>query len=134
MKYKALILLCLLLLTAVAAAQKPPAVKYDPATETTLKGVVDDVKEVPNSYAGETGLHLMLKTEAGILEVQVAPVSFLKAMEITFAKGDELKIVGSKVTKDGNALVLARDITRGSNELVMRDKQGDPVWTWMKRG
>jgi len=30
--------------------------------------------------------------------------------------------------------VLARDITKGNNEFVVRDKQGAPVWTWMKKG
>jgi hypothetical protein len=134
MKERALCLACLLLLTALAAAQKSAGPKYDPATETTLNGVVDDVKEVPNSFPGQTGLHLMLKTDGGLLEVQVAPVSFLKDMEISFAKGEEVKIVGSKVTRNGNPLVLARDITRGNNEVVLRDKDGGPVWTWMKKG
>jgi hypothetical protein len=134
MKYRVLFLLALLLLTVVAVAQKVTGPKYDPATETTLKGVVDDVKEVPNSCAGETGLHVMLKTSEGTLEVQIAPVGFLKDMEITFAKGEELKIIGSKVSKDGNSLVLARNITRNGNEFVMRDKEGAPVWTWMKKG
>jgi hypothetical protein len=134
MKYRVLFLLGLML-TAVAFAQKKPAgLRYDPASETTLKGVVDDVKEVPNSFAGESGLHVMLKTSDGTVEVQVAPVSFLKDMEITFAKGEELKIIGAKVIKDGSPLVLARDITRNGNEFVLRDKEGAPVWTWMKKG
>ena len=55
-------------------------------------------------------------------------------MDITFAKGEELKIIGAKVNKDGNALVLAREITQNGNEFVVRDKQGVPVWSWMKKG
>jgi hypothetical protein len=134
MKYRALILLWLLLLTLVAVAQKSTGPKYDPASETTLKGVVDDVKEVPNSFAGEAGVHVLLKTSDGIIEVLIAPVGFLKDMDITFAKGEELKIIGAKVNKDGNALVLAREITQNGNEFVVRDKQGVPVWSWMKKG
>jgi hypothetical protein len=138
-----LLFLCLLLLTAAAgqkaskskpSAPKPTGPKYDVASEITLKGVVDDVKQVPNSCLGETGLHLLLKTDSGVVEVQVAPVDFLKDMEVDFAKGDSLEIIGSQVTQDGSPLVLARSITRNKNELVVRDKQGNPEWTWMKKG
>jgi len=108
--------------------------KYDLAAEVKLKGTVEEVKEVPNSCLGETGLHLMLKTGSGIVEVQVAPVGFLKNMEVQFAKGDQIEIVGSQLTQNGSPLVLARSVTQNNNELVVRDKQGTPVWTWMKKG
>jgi hypothetical protein len=55
-------------------------------------------------------------------------------MDVTFAKGDQLEIVGSQLTQDGNPIVLARSITRDRNELVVRDKQGAPAWSWMKKG
>jgi hypothetical protein len=134
MRFRALFLLCLLLVPVAAAAQKPAGPKYDVATETTLKGVVEEVKEVPNSCLGETGVHVILKTDTGPVEVQIAPVDFLKFMEVTFAKGDQLQIVGSKVTVADSPLVMARSVTRNNNEVVVRDKQGAPVWTWMKKG
>jgi hypothetical protein len=140
MKPKALVLLVLLLLAIPAASQskssaaKPAGPKYDLSSEITLKGVVEEVKEVPNSSLGETSLHLMVKTGSGLIEVQVAPVAFLKDMDVTFAKGDQLEIVGSQLTQDGNPIVLARSITRDRNELVVRDKQGAPAWSWMKKG
>ncbi len=129
------LLLTVLLLSAAAAAQKPTGPKYDAATETTLKGTVEEVKEIPNSCMGQTGVHVMLKTEKETIEVQVAPVDFVKFMEVTFAKGDKLEIIGSKVTKaDGASMLLAREITQNNNQLVVRDKKGEPVWTWMKKG
>ena len=144
MKSKVLVLLAVMILAVTAAGQKwseakPSAAKsagpkYDIASEVTLKGVVEEVKQVPNSCQGETGLHLMLKTNAGIVEVQVAPVDFLKSLEVQFAKGDHLEVVGSQLTQEGSQLVLARSVTRDKNELVVRDKQGAPVWTWMKKG
>jgi hypothetical protein len=151
MKSKLLFVLLLsLLLTATAAAQKAPESKsfvpkpaatpkpsgpaYDLATEATFKGVVEEVKEVPNSCMGETGLHVMLKTSNGTVEIQVAPVEFLKMMEVAISQGDKLEIVGSKVIKDGSPLILARSINRDNNEMIVRDNKGAPVWTWMKKG
>ncbi len=128
------LLLLILVLVATSAAQKAPGPKYDPATETTFKGVVDDVKEVPNSCLGETGLYVVIKTPTGTMEVQIAPVNFLKEMEMSFAKGDTLEIIASKVQKDGTPFYIARQVTRQNNELVVRDKKGEPVWTWMKKG
>jgi hypothetical protein len=133
MKRTALLLLCLLLQGAAAAAQKAAAPKYDPATETTLKGVVQEVKEVPKSCLGETGVHVMLKAEGGVVEVQIAPADFLKDIGFAVAKGDQVQITASKVVVDGNPLYLAREVINGNNDLVVRDNQGAPVWTWMKK-
>jgi hypothetical protein len=121
---------------AIAAfAQKPAAgPKYDVATEAKFKGVIEEVKEVPNSCLGDTGTHLMLKTGNGIVEIQVAPPDFLKFMDISFAKGEEIQVVGSQVTVNGNPLVLARTITRNNNDVAVRDSKGTPAWTWMKKG
>ena len=134
MRFAAGVLLCLALL-AGAAAQKPAAgPKYDLATESKFKGVIDDIKEVPNSCLGDTCVHIFVKTGNGVVEVQVAPPEFLKFMEITFTKGDEVQVVGSKISANGNPLVLARLITRNNNDMSVRDDKGNPAWTWMKKG
>ena len=134
MKYATVFLLCIALALPALGQKAPAGPKYDPATEAKFKGTIDDIKEVPNSCLGDTGLHLMLKTGDGIQEVQVAPVDFLKFMDITFAKGEEIQVIGSKVTVNGNPLILARTITRNNNDVAVRDKQGAPAWTWMKKG
>jgi DNA/RNA endonuclease YhcR with UshA esterase domain len=121
----------LLVATLVAQTAIP---RYDVKAETTLKGAVDEVREVPGSCSGQTGLHLVLNTDAGKLEVQIAPPEFLKEMDVRFAKGDQVQILGSKLMLDGKPFMLAREITQSNNVLVVRDRKGDPVWTWMKRG
>ena len=64
----------------------------------------------------------------------MAPEKFLKEMEITFSAGDTLEILGSQVTAaDGTPLLLAREITRSGDTMLMRDDQGKPVWVgWPK--
>jgi hypothetical protein len=132
MKWKALILVSLFMLAASAIAQKTFP-KYDLATETTMKGVVEEVKDVPGGCLGHTCVHVMLKTESGITEVQVAPEGFLHDMQFELAKGDHLQITGSKVTVDGASLVLARSITRGNDELVVRNDEGGPLRNWFRQ-
>ncbi len=111
-----------------AFAQTAPQLKYDKSTEAKVKGVVDEVKT-----AADKIVHLTLNTDKGPLDVVVAPEKFLQDMEITFAKGDNLEILGSQVSIDGTAVMLAREVTRNGDIMVMRDDKGKPVWVgWPK--
>ncbi len=132
----AVVLFLMAVLAAVAFAQnntadEPP--KYDVAKEVTIKGTVEEVKQVPNPK-GAMGIHLMVKSGSDVLEVRLCPNSFLKEIDIAFNKGDELKVTGSKVRVGEKDVILAREIERGNNTIVLRDKQGVPVWTWLKQG
>jgi 3,4-dihydroxy-2-butanone 4-phosphate synthase len=47
---------------------------------------------------------------------------------MTFAKGDEITLTGSKVKEGETDLVLAREVVKGNDTFVLRDAKGDPVW------
>jgi hypothetical protein len=105
---------------------------YDPSTETTVKGTVEQVKQVSGRH-GWNGTHLMLKTEAGTVEVHAGPSSYIASQEFSFAPGDEVEVLGSKVKfGDGEALI-AREIKHGNKTLVLRDAQGIPRWSGGRR-
>ncbi len=125
--------LLLVLAVPLALAQKAGSdtPKYDPTKEVTLKGSVEEVKEIPGPK-GEMGVDLMVKTATEVVEVRLCPESVLKEFEVTFAKGDQLQVTGAKVKLDDKDVVLAREIVRGPDTIVLRDKRGAPVWTWMK--
>lgn len=127
---KPLLVVLVIVAAAVATAQQNPP-KYNPADEIKLKGTVESVKQVPNSCGGFTGTHIMLKTDKGVLEVQIAPADFLKELDISFAAGDPLEITGVKVKQADTEMLLAREVVRKGNSLVVRDPKGEPVWTWL---
>lgn len=116
--------------SATLLAQKPggnTAPKYDPANEVTIKGTVDDIKIVPGALEG---VHVMLKSPTETILVHIAPEKFLKEMDTSFNKGDVIEVVGCKIKdSDGNDELLARQITKGTDELQVRDKKGRPIWT-----
>ncbi len=107
--------------------------KYDPTKETKITGTIDEVKDF-TAPKGEVGVALMVKTDTTTVEVRLCPNSFLKEFEVTFNKGDKVEITGAKVRIEEKDVILAREIVRGNNTLVLRDKQGAPVWTWLKHG
>src|SRR4051812_26737333 len=87
------IVLCALF-TVSAFAQAPKTPKYDKTTETTLKGTVNTLKIVPGA---DEGTHFMLVDGDKIILIHVGPEKFLKEIEASFAKGDKVEVIGSKV-------------------------------------
>lgn len=103
--------------------------KYDIANEVKIKGVVEEVREVPGDFEGTV---LLVKTDSGSVLVHVAPADFLKDMDTTFKKGDEVQITGAKAPDTTEAEILAREITVGTNTTTLRDDKGIPVWAGWK--
>jgi hypothetical protein len=125
------LVVALLALPLAAAGPKPQAngtPKYDPATETTIKGTVQEVKTFACKLGGPSGYHLEVKTEKGVVEVHVAASKYLTDYEFQFAVGDEVEVVGSVVQMDGKDAFLARTIKKGQNTYVFRDPKGNPLW------
>ena len=129
--WQAVILVLALALAAVAPvlAQKPTVPKYDPKTEATFKGVIDDVHDRQCPISGGLGSHFNLKLADGkIVEVHLASTKFVKSYELVFNKGDEVEVIGSKVEFEGGDAILAREVKRGNDDFVFRDPQGKPIW------
>lgn len=100
--------------------------KYDPKNEMTVKGTVEDIKVVPGAMEG---IHLVLKSEEQTILVHIAPEKFLKEMETEFSKGDQLEVIGCKIKdEEGNDELLARQVTKSGDQLLLRDKRGTPIW------
>jgi hypothetical protein len=119
--------LIVLLASAVCGAQTAQAVKYDKSSEIKIKGVVDDVSTSDNF------VHVMLKTDKGVVNVMMAPEKFLKEIEVTFAKGDALQVTGSQATVGDAPVLLAREVNRNGDVMTMRDESGKGAWVgWIK--
>jgi hypothetical protein len=49
-------------------------------------------------------------------------------MGISFSKGDEIAVTGSKVKQEASDVILARELVKGADTLLFRDSKGHPVW------
>jgi hypothetical protein len=110
-----------------ANAASPP--KYDLKTEAKMKGIVEELK-LPPKGSEKVAAHLLMKNGTDTLDVYLCPGSFLQDMGISFSKGDEIALTGSKITQDGADLILAREVVKGTDTLLLRDEKGNPVWSW----
>ena len=64
--------------------------------------------------------------------VHVAPTDFLKEIDTSFNKGDEVVVVGAKAPDAPEEEILAREITDGNNTATLRDDKGIPIWAGWK--
>lgn len=128
------------LLALPAAAQKRMGngkvmPNYDPATEITVQGIVEEVLQISGPMEGMGrmhsmgGTHLSLKTDKETLDVHIAPSHFLEQSKFAFAKGDQVEITGSKVKVQGSEAFLAREVKKGDKALTLRDARGVPRWS-----
>jgi hypothetical protein len=123
----------ILIVTPAAAAQKSGSSaavpKYDRAAEATFKGTVEEVKDRQCPVSGGMGSHIILRlSPSETIEVHLATTKFVKTYDLVFNKGDVVSVVGTKVQFEGVETIFAREVTRGSETFVFRDKDGTPIW------
>jgi hypothetical protein len=103
--------------------------KYDAHNETKMKATVQELKLPPKGSEKEVA-HLFAKNGTDTIDIYLCPETFLADMGITFSKGDEIALTGSKVKQGEADLILVREVVRGTDTLVLRDDKGNPVWSW----
>ena len=69
-----------------------------------------------------------MKTADGTLQVHVAPTRFLRDKKLSFSKGDQIEVVGSKIIYNGHDALIARTVTRGNEIVAFREPNGKPMW------
>ena len=106
---------------------KQLAPAFNPAAMVDVKGTVVEVREVPE-LAALGGIHLIVKTGGEKLDVYVGPKKLMKLFNVTFAEGEVVHVIGSRVTYGDADLVLASELSRGKLTLTLREEDGTPVW------
>jgi hypothetical protein len=107
--------------------------RYVLATETTIRGTVEAIEQVADPARGRGrlglgGTHLTLKTSSETLEVHLGPTAFLTSQKLNVVKGDQLEIVGSRVTVDDDRFLIAKSVKKGERTWSLRDAAGLPLW------
>src|SRR6185369_4239396 len=96
--WKASLLPIAILITLPLTAQKAQKIsgpKYDLSTETKVKGTVEEVRLPPKGNEKDVA-HLLLKSGSETVDVYLCPKAFLDDMGVSFSKGDEIGLTGSR--------------------------------------
>jgi hypothetical protein len=121
----------IVLICPALLAQKSAPPKYNVEAESKAKGSIEEIK-LPASNPKDS-IHLLVKEGEEVLDVTLCPKSFLDDMGMSFAKGDVVALTISKIKQEGAPdVILARDVARGEDKLILRDDKGAPVWNWKR--
>lgn len=101
---------------------------YNPATVETISGSITDITSV-NTW----GVHIKVKTANGITGVHIGPHWFIKG-KITLAVGDSVTATGSKVGMNGETVIIAKTISKGTDTVRLRNDNGVPLWAGSGKG
>ncbi|MBD3345198.1 MAG: hypothetical protein GF401_09075 [Chitinivibrionales bacterium] len=95
---------------------------FDNQTPDTVKGIVQMVDSTGNIYV------LTLDTDTGMVKVHTAPGAFLTENNISFEKGDSIKVIGFSARVRGEQILVAQEIEIFTNNVPLRAKDGSPLW------
>lgn len=106
---------------------------YDPNTVTTITGTVVAIdpqlssQGMPRGMGG--GVHLKVETAEGIFAVHLGPSGYLDDQALQLVVGDEIQVMGSQVTLADTPTIIAAEVHKGDQVLILRNSAGVPVWS-----
>ena len=115
-------------------AETPYGRLYDAANERTVHGQIIRVGTRPPMPGMASGIQLQVQTDETTVEVQVGPEWYLERQEIELREHEMVQVTGARAEVDGQPVLLARTITWDGHTLLLRDTQGQPVWSALRSG
>jgi hypothetical protein len=106
---------------------------YDPATVETIRGRVVALDQMTPRNGMGPGVHLTLATGAETISVHLGPIWYLEHQDVPIAPNDEIEVKGSRITFEGKPALIAAEIHRGDDILLLRDANGVPRWAGWRR-
>ncbi len=105
---------------------------WNPATVETIKGEVmtKDTIAPPKGRSALPAVGMTLKKEDGYaVYVHLGPQWYFDKQDLAINVGDTVEVTGSKITVDGNTVLLVSSIKKGDKTWQFRDPQGFPYWS-----
>lgn len=107
---------------------------FNTETSETISGKVVSVDKIIHGKGMFYGVHLTVKTDKGNVPVHLGPGWYIENQDVTIEPDDNVEIKGSITTFDGNPAIIAYEVKKGDETLVLRDEDGFPAWSgWRRR-
>ena len=106
---------------------------YNPQTVEMISGEVVSVDKITPMKGMNYGVHLILKTDRETLSVHLGPAWYIENQDVKISSGDQIEVKGSRITFEGKPALIAAEVKKGDDLLVLRDASGFPVWSGWRR-
>ena len=107
---------------------------YNPQTIETISGEVVSVDKITPMKGMCYGVHAVVKTDKETISVHLGPDWYIENQDAKIAPKDKIEVKGSRITFEGKPALIAAEVKKGDDVLVLRDTSGFPVWSgWRRR-
>lgn len=107
---------------------------WDPSKIETVSGTIEAIQPVTPMRGMGSGILIMLKTSKETVPVHLGPQWYIERIDLKFQKGDTIEVKGSRVTFQGKPAIIAGEIKKGTQSVMLRDDSGVPAWAgWRRR-
>jgi len=114
-------------------ADSPYNRSYDPTKVETFSGKVTRIDTTVPMGGMSDGIYLLLTMERVSVAVHLGPAWYIERLDTWIEVGDRIEVKGSKAFAAGVPAVIAAEVRKGDNVLVLRDAAGIPVWAGWRR-
>ncbi len=104
---------------------------YDVNTVETISGEVTSVDNIKSENTLYYGVHITMYSINGQIVVHLGPSWFVENQDVQIAVGDYVIATGSRVTYNENQVIIAKEVMKENNVLLLRDDKGYPLWAAM---
>jgi sporulation protein YlmC with PRC-barrel domain len=100
---------------------------FNPNKIETVSGEIVRVE-----YYEEARLIIFTDAKKPVL-VALGPTGYLESQPTILRPGNRVTVTGSEVVVDDTPILIAKEIKEGSEELQLRDNEGNPMWIGWKQ-
>jgi hypothetical protein len=106
---------------------------YNPATVETLSGEVTAIGTFVPAGGWYGGVHITLRTGKESIGVHLGPQWYIDNQDLELSVGDTIQVTGSRVLYEGEEIIIAQQIRKGNETLMLRYANGFPYWSGSRR-
>ena len=107
---------------------------YDPAKEQIISGQVVSIETSAPMPGMAPGMQMLVQTDDGKnTRVQVGPTWYLERQDLDVKENTRVQITGARAEIEGQPVLMAREVQFDGQVLTLRDAQGMPMWSSLRR-
>jgi sporulation protein YlmC with PRC-barrel domain len=107
---------------------------YNPANEQTISGQIVRIETGAPLPGMAPGMQLLVQTDdAKTARVHIGPEWYLRRQDVELQERTEVQVTGAATEVEGQPVLLAREVQLDGHVLMLRDMQGMPMWSTLRR-
>ncbi len=96
--------------------------------EVKVSGSIQKVEQTRCGICNCVELTAVIRTDAGRLRVKLGPKQVFEERDFVLLPGDIVEVAGLRFRESGGEYILANEVRKGGETMVLRGKYGKPEW------